>query len=59
MEISHSSKTTTLYIMVHTFNVIKLPLNPIILALSWLKKYNIVIDWKTRRLAFQPNIASI
>jgi hypothetical protein len=41
------------------FNVIKLPSNPIILGLSWLDKYNPAIDWKTWRLAFQPNIASI
>jgi hypothetical protein len=29
------------------FNVIKSPSNPVVLSLSWLDKYNPVIDWKT------------
>jgi hypothetical protein len=29
------------------------------LGLFWLNKYKQAIDWKTQRLAFQPNIASI
>jgi hypothetical protein len=41
------------------FNVIKSPSNPVVLGLSWLDKNNPTIDWKTRRLTFQPNIASI
>jgi hypothetical protein len=41
------------------FNVIKSPSNLLVLGLSWLHKYNLAIDWKTRRLAFQPNIISI
>ena len=47
------------YHSIIAFNTIISPSNPIILGLSWLDKYNSTIDWKTRRLAFQPNIASI
>jgi hypothetical protein len=47
------------YHSIIAFNVIKSPSNPVVLGLSWLDKYNPTIDWKTRRLAFQPNITSI
>lgn len=34
------------------FNIIRTPSNPVILGLSWLEKYNRLIDWKSRRLTF-------
>ena len=47
------------YHSIIVFNVIKSPSNPFILGLFWLDKYNPIIDWKTWRLAFEPNITSI
>jgi hypothetical protein len=41
------------------FNAIKLFSNPIVLGHFWLDKYNLAIDWKTRTLIFQSNIALI
>jgi len=34
------------------FNIIKTCVNPIILGLSWLKRYNPSIDWKLRKIIF-------
>jgi len=34
------------------FNVIKTPSNPLIVGLSWLEKYNPVVDWKSQSLSF-------
>jgi hypothetical protein len=44
------------YHSIIVFNVINSSSNPIVLGLSWLDKYNSVINWKTRRLAFSPNL---
>jgi len=35
------------------FNIINISSNPIILGLSWLKKYNKIIDWKEHKVTFQ------
>ena len=32
------------------FNVIKTPTSPVILGLSWLRKYNPDIDWNTLKI---------
>jgi len=34
------------------FNIIKTHFNLIILGLSWLKSYNLSIDWKLRKVTF-------
>jgi hypothetical protein len=37
------------------FNVIKTPSCPVILGLSWLDRYNPLIDWKLRKVTFSTN----
>lgn len=37
------------------FNVIKTPSCPVILGLSWLARYNPLIDWKLRKVTFPTN----
>jgi len=34
------------------FNIIKTPFNLIILGLSWLKSFNLSIDWKLHKVTF-------
>jgi hypothetical protein len=40
------------------FNIIRIPLAPIILGLSWLERYNPQINWKSRNIEF-PIIPSL
>ena len=37
------------------FNIIKIPWCPVILGLSWLDRYNSLIDWKLRKVTFPTN----
>jgi hypothetical protein len=41
------------------FNILKSPINLVVLGLFWLNIYNLAFNWKTQRLTFQPSIASI
>jgi hypothetical protein len=62
-DITHETTPLGLVIEGHhsiiVVNIIKSPSNPLVLGLSWLDKYNPVIDWNARRLTFQPSIVSI
>jgi hypothetical protein len=62
-DVNHETNLLDIVIEGHhsiiAFNVIKSPSNPVVLSLFWLDKYNPTINWKTRRLTFQPRIASI
>jgi hypothetical protein len=62
-EVTHETTLLDIVIEEHhsiiAFNIIKSPSNLVVLGFSWFDKYNPTIDWKTRRLIFQPSMASI
>ena len=54
--ITHETKPIEIMFKDHSsciiFNIIKIPSNPVILGLSWLKKHNPLIDWRLWKMTF-------
>jgi len=58
-DVTHETKPLKVRLENHessiVFNIIKTPSCPVILGLSWLDKYNPLIDWRLRKVTFPTN----